>query len=97
MHRVSKAESGRFPAWPNGAPPWEGLPVAAPLYREKQLREIFGLSTTRLYEMMAAGAFPRPIKIGPRAVAWCKAHVDAWLNDCAERTAPRANKRRRVL
>lgn len=96
MHRARKIEQGYSPAWPNGAPPWEGLPVEAPLYREKQLRQDFGLTTTRIYEMIANGAFPRPIKIGPRAVAWCKAHVDAWLNDCAERTATRA-QRRRVL
>ena len=37
------------------------------------------LSRTSLYRMMAAGRFPRPVRLGSRAVAWRVAEVDEWL------------------
>ena len=47
-----------------------------------------GLSRSSLYSMMDAGEFPRPIRIGKRAVAWPESVVSAWLAsrptaDCA--------------
>jgi prophage regulatory protein len=38
-----------------------------------------GLSRSSLYAMMEAGDFPRPIRIGKRAVAWPQNAVQAWL------------------
>jgi prophage regulatory protein len=38
-----------------------------------------GLSRSSLYAMMDAGEFPRPIRIGKRAVAWPQSTVEAWL------------------
>lgn len=42
-----------------------------------------GLSRTRLYEAMAAGTFPKPVKLGPnaRAVAWPVEEIDVWIAD----------------
>ncbi|MFT6607142.1 MAG: prophage regulatory protein [Halocynthiibacter sp.] len=40
-----------------------------------------GLSRSTIYAMMDAGEFPRPIRIGKRAVAWPKSAVTAWLAD----------------
>ena len=28
------------------------------------------------------GTFPKPVKIGDRAVAWLKSDIDAWQSDC---------------
>lgn len=42
-----------------------------------------GLKTTKLYEMMNEGAFPRPIKIGRRCL-WPSAAVDAWIAEQIE-------------
>jgi len=47
-----------------------------------------GLSASTAYEGIAAGTFPRPIKIGPRAVGWLESEIDAWL---AARVAERDN------
>lgn len=44
------------------------------------------LSRTRLYDMIDRGEFPKPAKIGLRAVAWVGAEVEAWI---AERIADR--------
>jgi prophage regulatory protein len=40
-----------------------------------------GLSRTRLYEAVAAGTFPKPVKLGhnARAVAWPASEVDDWI------------------
>ncbi len=51
---------------------------------EKHLRrfaveEITGLSRSTIYEMMGRGEFPRPIRVGRRAVAWPESTVLAWL------------------
>ena len=37
---------------------------------------------------MDAGRFPRPVKIGPRAVAWVESEIDDWLR---QRIADRDN------
>ena len=39
-----------------------------------------GLSKASLYRLMAAEAFPRPIKLGERAVGWWASEIDAWLD-----------------
>jgi prophage regulatory protein len=38
-----------------------------------------GLSRSSIYAMMESGDFPRPIRIGRRAVAWPESAVLAWL------------------
>jgi prophage regulatory protein len=41
--------------------------------------EATGLSRPTIYRHMAAGRFPRPVKLlGERAVAWPEAEVAAW-------------------
>lgn len=84
---------------PAGRAPWDGLPIGLPMYRERDLRATFGLSTSSIYEMMSAGTFPRPVKLGPRIVAWPKSHIDAWLADRAEQSqrAERGALRRAVV
>lgn len=38
-----------------------------------------GLSRASIYAMIARGDFPRPIKLGERAVGWRSEEIDAWL------------------
>ncbi len=38
-----------------------------------------GLSRSSIYDMMDKGEFPRPIRIGKRAVAWPQSEIEAWL------------------
>ncbi len=38
------------------------------------------LSRSSLYERMKAGAFPKPIGLGGRRVAWLEGEVDKWIN-----------------
>jgi prophage regulatory protein len=39
-----------------------------------------GLSRSTIYNLVGAGAFPRPVQLGPRAVGWLESEVDAWAN-----------------
>lgn len=36
-------------------------------------------SRSRIYDDMAAGTFPKPVKIGTRAVAWIASEIDEWI------------------
>ena len=38
-----------------------------------------GLSRSSIYAMMETGDFPRPVRIGKRAVAWPQSAIEAWL------------------
>lgn len=46
-----------------------------------------GLSRSTTYAMVAAGEFPKPVKLGRRAIGWIETEVDDWI---AERGALRA-------
>lgn len=43
------------------------------------VREWTGLSRSSIYAMTAAGTFPKPVKLGARAVGWRESDLAAWL------------------
>ena len=46
------------------------------------LREVqtqTGIARPTIYRMMGQGAFPRPVKIGPRAVRWKASDIESWI------------------
>ena len=45
-------------------------------------------SKSSLYAMVAAGLFPRPHRIGARAVAWLQADVDGWIKERSKGPSP---------
>jgi len=47
--------------------------------RRPAVEKATGLSRSTIYDMMDRGEFPRPIRIGRRAVAWPESAVVAWL------------------
>lgn len=57
-----------------------------PLLRIAEVRSMTRRSTSRIYADMSANVFPRPIRIGARAVAWRESELVAWL---AQRVAER--------
>ncbi len=45
------------------------------------------LGRTRIYELLAEDRFPRPVRLGPRRVAWLAHVVHAWIDErAAERS-----------
>jgi prophage regulatory protein len=61
------------------------------LLRLPQVMDRVGLRTTRIYELMGAGTFPKPIRLGERAVSWLESEISAWIAAQAEK--PRAEIR----
>ncbi len=53
----------------------------ARLLRRKDVENAVGLKRSSIYELMKKGEFPRPIRIGQKAVGWLEHEVDDWLNE----------------
>ena len=47
--------------------------------KDVQLRTGLGRSTIYLY--VQQGSFPKPVTLGPRAVAWLESEVSAWITE----------------
>lgn len=49
------------------------------IYRRPDVETLVGLSRSTIYAMIAEGTFPKPVKLGKRAVGWRQSDVMAWL------------------
>jgi prophage regulatory protein len=49
------------------------------ILRRPAVEAATGLSTSTIYDMMARGDFPRPVRLGKRAVGWRERDVTEWL------------------
>lgn len=49
------------------------------LIRMKEVCTITGLSRSSIYLYVAKGVFPKPLKLGGKAIAWRWNEVAAWL------------------
>lgn len=43
--------------------------------------ELVGIKRTVIYERIKAGTFPKPVQIGPRAVAWDAEELANWQHN----------------
>ena len=57
------------------------------IIRRKEVEQRIELACSTIYAMMARGDFPRPIKIGQRAVGWRTEDIDNWLSDREQKVA----------
>ena len=48
-------------------------------YRRSTLEDMLGISRSTIYRLMLDEEFPRPIKLGRRAVGWKSEDVKSWL------------------
>ena len=53
-------------------------------YRRSALEDMLGISRSTIYRLMLDEEFPRPIKLGRRAVGWKSEDIDEWLLGQAE-------------
>lgn len=68
--------------------------AAIKLLRRREVEEITGLSRAGIYEQMTEGVFPKPVRIGLRAVAWVDSEVAKWQRKrIAERDESTANNK----
>jgi prophage regulatory protein len=49
------------------------------ILRRKQVEKRTGLSRSTIYLRIQNGSFPRPIKLGARAVGWLENEIEEWL------------------
>ena len=49
------------------------------LLTSKQLTAETGISRSTIYRLLQNGAFPKPIRIGPRAMRWLESDIKAWI------------------
>ena len=49
------------------------------MFRRPLVEKITGLSKSSIYAMVADGSFPRPIRLGKRAVAWREQDIREWM------------------
>ena len=54
--------------------------------RRRAVEQKTGKKRTQIYKEIAAGTFPRQVRLGPKAVGWIKSEVDFWI---AQRIAHR--------
>ena len=54
------------------------------LIRRRELEKKLQISRSSIYLMMSEGTFPKPIKLGRRAVGWRSVDVEKWLDDMQE-------------
>lgn len=51
------------------------------LWRLRRVLATVSMSRSWLYEEIAQGRFPQPVRIGLRAVAWRRSDIEAWVAD----------------
>ena len=49
------------------------------ILRRPSVMAMTGLSCSTIYDLMAKGQFPRPVRIGVRAVGWVEREVADWI------------------
>ena len=50
------------------------------ILRMPEIIERIGISRAQVYALISCGEFPRPIRIGKRAVGWMETDIQAWIN-----------------
>ena len=51
------------------------------ILRRTDVQKMTGLSRSTIYRWSSNGNFPKPSKLGPRAVGWPEAQIRAWIAD----------------
>lgn len=64
--------------------------TAVAILRRKQVEARTGLSRSTIYQYMADGQFPKPVRLGSRAVGWIESEISAWLDAQIIRTRKEA-------
>jgi prophage regulatory protein len=60
------------------------------ILRRAAVERVTGLPRSTLYAKVATGDFPRPVKLGARAVGWLEQDVAAWQAALIEARAAQA-------
>ena len=53
--------------------------MATQILRMREVLRQIGVSRSTVYNLMAKGDFPKPIRIGAQAVGWRASDIEAWI------------------
>lgn len=53
--------------------------MAMHIVRRPEVERLTGLSRSTIYRLMAAGEFPKPVKLTGKAVGWQLSAIAEWL------------------
>ena len=53
--------------------------MSSMILRLPQVKTCVGLSRSSIYLGISQGTFPKPVKLGARAVGWLEGDIEAWL------------------
>jgi prophage regulatory protein len=53
------------------------------MLRRKEVEALVGLSRSAIYDALKRNAFPKPTRVGRRAVRWDYAEIRSWLAERA--------------
>lgn len=57
------------------------------LWRLPTVEAQTGLSKSEIYRRIKLGTFPKPLKLGARAVAWSAVSIEAWVKSLIQQGA----------
>ena len=63
------------------------------ILREKQVRQVTGLSRVQRWRMIRAGLFPAPLQLGPNSIGWTESSIEQWQRSRPAVTYAPANKK----
>jgi len=49
------------------------------ILRRRDVQARTGLSRSSIYLRLSSGEFPKPVRLGPRAVGWLAHEIDEWI------------------
>jgi prophage regulatory protein len=61
------------------------------LLRLPEVKNRTGLSRTTIYRRVTARTFPRPVSLGPKAIAWRESSINEWIEGLAEAGTAKAS------
>lgn len=61
--------------------PADQPPPARRILRRAEVEQRTGFKRGHLYQLIKRGQFPKPARLGVRAVGWDSAEVDQWIAD----------------
>jgi prophage regulatory protein len=63
-------------------------PTALKIEKRKQVEARTGLSHSSIYQKVAEGTFPKPIRLSAQSVGWLSHERDAWIEQRIRASRP---------
>jgi prophage regulatory protein len=56
------------------------------IFRLPEVKSFTGLSRSSIYMKIAQNSFPKPIRLGSRAVGWLSNEIETWVSERIEQS-----------